>query len=257
MALATADKSTRSIEGFSLDGRKTDLGDLAAYTHKNFHDAIRVLRESNTLEGILKYFIDEVDELLEFLEDAPDDRVNIVAELGDLLHFWNDLFQLSDASISTLLKFMALDSLEEDMLTIAQLRSEAAVDQARQFKVDVNQLDAIKILYDLKNVLQLGEDDQIDADLIGVIASHIFAVAAALDVNPIYAVLMKNIRNRQKYKPALMNFLRFLGFDYDRITKIMVTLWNGGDTKFFKEFLEQFPIEWSYTLALQLAKGSN
>ena len=54
-----------------------------------------------------------------------------------------------------------------------------------------------------------------------------------------------------------MNVLSSIGLNYGQITKIMVRLWNGGDTEFFKKFLDQFPIELSYVVASQLATEDN
>ncbi|MBT3249466.1 MAG: hypothetical protein HN846_01885 [Candidatus Pacebacteria bacterium] len=187
---------------------------------------------------------------MEFLDKEVEDRVNVVAEFGDLLHYWNDMFRLGDASITSLMSFFEIDAPANE-LTIARIKeAAAAVDHAEE-------LVARDLLYELKAVLRLGEDDQIDAELIGVMASHIFAVATALDINPIYAVLMKNLRNRQKYRPWIMNVLSSIGLNYGQITKIMVRLWNGGDTEFFKKFLDQFPIELSYVVASQLATEDN
>ncbi len=238
------------IEGFPLSEGKVEVGELAAFTHGNFHQSADVLRESNTPEGIAKLLVAEIDELLEVLEDDRESRVDLVAELGDLLHLWNDLFQLSDASVASLLNFFQIEA-STDELTVAQLKEVASQKYAEESV-------ARNLLYELKVALRLGKDEQIDVDLIGVIAAHIFAVAVSLDVNIIYAVLMKNLRNRQKYDPVQMNQLYAEGETYDAIRLKMVKKWNnglGGDTKFFKEFLAQFPIEWSYVVASQLAKA--
>ena len=87
--------------------------------------------------------------------------------------------------------------------------------------------------------------------LVEIIDSYIFAVAAALDINIIYATLMKNLRNRIKYNPAEMNKMFAAGYDYSFIMNKMVAEWeNGrsGDQKFFEEFLAEFPLELSWVV---------
>jgi hypothetical protein len=246
-----------SIEGFSLDEAQVLVAILAAFTHGNFHKAADVLRDSNTLEGILELFVAEIDELLEVIETEPTNRTNLVAELGDLFHFWNDLFELSEASVASLLISLGID-VSVDELTVAEMKEAAVVDQAQQFKVEAEQLKAKDFLYNLKALLFLRNPGFTNENLIGIIASHIFAAAAALDINVIYAVLMKNSRNKKKYSPVKMNalYMQGAGLSYDEIRARMAGDWRngmGGDPQFFEEFFVDFPMELSEPRVSQLA----
>lgn len=235
------------IDGLPIDETKVGPVRLADHTHATFHEAATTLRESNTPELILNLLMDEIDELIEVLEENPNDSVNLVAELGDLFHFWNDLLKLSISSggmsFDNLLSFIGFQAIAEQEITIAELKELAAVNNRNETK-------SRDLLYELKGLLILRESDAFDAELLGTIAHYIMAVAADLKINIIYATLMKNLRNRGKYDPAEMNVLSADGWDYEEIRPEMVRRWNngkGGDGGFFEDFLVAAPLELAFT----------
>ena len=59
------------------------------------------------------------------MDKEVEDRVNVVAEFGDLLHYWNDMFRLGDASITSLMSFFEIDAPANES-TIARINEAAA-----------------------------------------------------------------------------------------------------------------------------------
>ena len=249
MALTAASENPIKIDGFSLNETAVAAADLATHTHETFHNAATILVENNTPQGLLRLLVAEIDELLEVLEEDSADRVGVVAETGDLFHFWNDLFKLSGFSMEAFLQYVGPGLRSDNGAMIGELKQTAT-------EVYAGQLDARNLLYELKAFLMMRQSEVIDEELVGVIATYIFAVAAALDINVIYATLMKNLRNRAKYDPAEMNTLHAEGLGYDAIRAKMAEKWSngrGGDERFFGEFLGEFPLELSWVVATSLA----
>ncbi len=235
-----------AIDGIPLDETIVPVAKIAEQTHGNFHNAVDVIRESNTCEGILRLLIAEVDELLEVLESETIDRLNLVSETGDLFHFWNDLFKLSGFSIESFLEHVGPALVNGHEATVDEVRQAAA-------QANVERSNARDLLYELKVLWELRELDALDEKTIGTVASHIFAVAADLDVNIIYATLMKNRRNRQKYNPGEMNAL---SIPYKESMRLKADKWNngaGGDKEFFKAFLTEFPLFLSFSAVNSMA----
>lgn len=234
-----ANQNSYQIEGIPLGEGDVSIDFLAEFTHSNFHSTIEALKADNTLDKILRLFIGEIDELLEYLEKEPGDRVNAVAETGDLFHFWGDLLKLGDFQAYLLTK-----------LDISSLKRLA-------IKKHEHEMNAINLLYSLKGMCYMIEDGDFNGEFLQIILLNILAVAVILDVNVIYATLMKNLRNRKKYDPELMNKMWEQAMTYEEITSTRAKSWNNGDEEFFEEFMRDFPIELSYAAASQLAADTN
>jgi hypothetical protein len=93
MALTAGGENPITIDGIPLDEASVGVDVLAEHTHQTFHNAVDTIRINNTTGELLTLLMDEVGELLKALKN-PEVRVDIVAETGDLFHFWNDLFKL-------------------------------------------------------------------------------------------------------------------------------------------------------------------
>ena len=135
-------------------------------------------------------------------------------------------------------------------VTIGEVKQAAAAEHVKA--------SAQYLLEELTALWMANELDDISTEVIGIIASRIFAVAAALDINVIYATMMKNLRNREKYNPREMNEVSGVVplIPHANVMQSRADNWNngaGGDEKFFAAFFVDFPLSLSFSAVNSIA----
>lgn len=228
--------------------------DFVDTTHR-FLKERELLVVSNTPVVVLEMFIAEVDELIEALQLGKP-PIEVVSEVGDVIHFYNDLLKIFGFSIVDLVP----KSTEKD--TVAQVRTAAremipAEWQEQNIKenLDILKSHALQILKlvtqeDERGEVQMVQSDSLDAELkkeqlqrqFSLLLQAIFFVSERLKVDWVYAGSFKNARNEKKYPKELFQSANPADYPEARDKAKKQWIESGGDEAFVDEFFEQYPI---------------
>lgn len=229
-------------------------------TTHSFLKERELLVVANTPEVVLNLFIAEVDELIEALQIGKP-PIEVVSEVGDIIHFYNDLLKVFGVVPTQLVPL----SLETD--SVAQIRSAARElnpdqwqDQTLAESLEFLKSQAVQIIKviaqenELEGEVQMVQGDTQDTELrkeqlheqlqqeLGLLLQAIFFVSDKLEVDLVYAGLFKNVRNQSKYPVEL--FQSSNPADYPEARDESKKRWQelGGDTAFVENFFNTYPI---------------
>jgi len=233
---------------------KAPFGQFVDTTH-SFLKERELMVVSNTPQVVIDLFIAEVDELIEALQIGKP-PIEVVSEMGDVIHFYNDLLKFfgvehmqlvptstendSVAQVRTAAREMIPAEWHENSLkeSLELLKSQAH--QILKLVAQDNELSEVQMLQGDAQEMELRKG-QIQREL-SLLLQAIFFVSEKLEVDLVYAGLFKNVRNRSKYPVEL--FQSSNPADYPQARDESKQRWqeSGGDEAFVERFFQQYPI---------------
>jgi hypothetical protein len=210
---------------------------------------------ANTPQVVLDLFIAEVDELIEALQIGKP-PIEVVSEVGDIIHFYNDLLKVfgvvpmqlvptstekdSVAQVRTAVREMIPAKWHENSLkqSLELLKSQAS--QILKLVAQDNELAEVQMVQGDAQEIELRKE-QLQREL-SLLLQAIFFVSEKLEVDLVYAGLFKNVRNRSKYPVEL--FQSSNPADYPKARDESKQRWqeSGGDEAFIERFFQKYPI---------------